>query len=209
MKLRKMEVNRGFLQIAMTEQNLNGAQIRSGFEQVRCETVPQGVRMNLKAQPGPFGCFSASLPDHFRVDGRLPGVPSVAGEQPDLRSSPKSAPEGSEFLQQLRTEHDISIFAALAALHVNDHPLTVDVADLQTSQLGTPQSGGVERHQEHAVERSGCRIDEQGHLFRTEDLGKSENLSRVGCFGNRPALLECRDEKETKCSSSLVYGIWR
>ena len=28
-ELRKMEVNRGFLQIAMTEQNLNGAQIRS------------------------------------------------------------------------------------------------------------------------------------------------------------------------------------
>src|SRR5579864_4879364 len=207
MKLRKMEVNRGFLQIAMTEQNLNGAQIRSGFEQVRRETVPQGVRMNLQTEPRPFGCFPASLPDHFRVDGRFPRVPPVAGEQPDLRSAPKSAPERSEFLQQLRTKHDISIFAALAALHVNDHPLTIDVADLQTSQLGTSQSGGVERHQEHAVERSGSRIDELGHRSRTEDLGKSENLSRIGCFSNRPGFLERRHEKESKCSSSLVHGV--
>jgi hypothetical protein len=32
MELGTMEVNRGFLQIAMTEQDLNGAQIRSGLE---------------------------------------------------------------------------------------------------------------------------------------------------------------------------------
>ena len=48
-----MEVDGGFLQIAMTEQNLNGAQIRSGFEQVRREAVPQGVRMNL-IDPAPL-----------------------------------------------------------------------------------------------------------------------------------------------------------
>jgi hypothetical protein len=48
---------------------------------------------------------------------------AIAGEQPDLGPSPQSAPESSELLQQLRTEHDVSIFAALAALHVNDHPL--------------------------------------------------------------------------------------
>jgi hypothetical protein len=49
------------------------------------------VRMNLKAQPRPFGCLSVSPPNHFRVDVRLPGVPAVAGEQPDLglRRSPR------------------------------------------------------------------------------------------------------------------------
>jgi hypothetical protein len=34
-------------------------------------------------------------------------------------------------LQQLRAEHHIAVFAALSPLNVDDHALTVDVADLQ------------------------------------------------------------------------------
>src|SRR5260370_17815620 len=52
---------------------------------------------------------------------------------------------------KLGAEHDVAIFAPLAPLDVNDHSLTVDIADLQASQFGTPNSAGVERHAHDAM----------------------------------------------------------
>src|ERR1700674_552047 len=40
--LRKVEVDGGLFQIAMSQQNLDGPQIRAVFEQVSSETMPQG-----------------------------------------------------------------------------------------------------------------------------------------------------------------------
>ena len=38
---------------------------------------------------------------------------------------------GTEFFEQLRTEHDIAIFATLATLDTNHHALAIDVSDFQ------------------------------------------------------------------------------
>lgn len=43
----KMQVDGGFFQIVMSQQQLNRAQVGTGFEQVGCETMAQRVRMNL------------------------------------------------------------------------------------------------------------------------------------------------------------------
>ena len=37
----KVEVDRGLFQIAVTEQHLDGAQVRTRFEQMSCETMAQ------------------------------------------------------------------------------------------------------------------------------------------------------------------------
>ena len=42
-----MEIDRGLFQIAMAEQNLDGPQVRAGFEQVSGEAVPQGILILL------------------------------------------------------------------------------------------------------------------------------------------------------------------
>jgi hypothetical protein len=47
MLLREMEINGGFFQIAMSQQDLDGPQIRSVFQQVSRETVPQGLLILL------------------------------------------------------------------------------------------------------------------------------------------------------------------
>ena len=36
-----MQVDGGFFQIVMPQQQLNGSQVGTGFEQVGCETMPQ------------------------------------------------------------------------------------------------------------------------------------------------------------------------
>jgi len=41
--LRQMKINRGVFQVRMTQQKLNRAEIRPGFQQVRGISMPQGV----------------------------------------------------------------------------------------------------------------------------------------------------------------------
>jgi hypothetical protein len=63
MPLRKMQVDGGDLEVAMTEQYLNGAQVGSGFEQVGGETMSQGVRMDLPVMDAsPFSSNLAGAP---------------------------------------------------------------------------------------------------------------------------------------------------
>jgi hypothetical protein len=58
-----MQVDGSDLEVAMAEQDLDGAQIGSGFEQVGGETMAQGVRMNLPVmEAGSFRCNLAGAP---------------------------------------------------------------------------------------------------------------------------------------------------
>ena len=59
----------------------------------------------------------------------------------------------SQFFEQLWTEQHIAVLATFSALDVNHHVLTVDVTHFQAREFGTPQSGGVERHQQSVVQR--------------------------------------------------------
>ena len=47
MLLREVEINGGLFEVTMPEQNLDGAQIGTRFEQVGREAVAQRVRMNM------------------------------------------------------------------------------------------------------------------------------------------------------------------
>ena len=69
-------------------------------------------------------------------------MPAVAGEEPDGGSTPETAPVLTQSFQQILTEHDIAILAALATLHMNYVAGTVDVRDLQVGQFGTTETGG-------------------------------------------------------------------
>jgi hypothetical protein len=79
---------------------------------------------------------------------------------------------------------------------VNDHALTVDIADPQVGQLGAPQAGSVECHQQSAMERSVSGIDETRNFFLAEDRWQTMVLFRIGSLGDAPGLLECLDVEE-------------
>jgi hypothetical protein len=40
MTMREMQVDGGLFEITMSQQHLDGAQVGSGFEQMRCKTMP-------------------------------------------------------------------------------------------------------------------------------------------------------------------------
>ena len=65
----EVQIKRGLFEIAMSEQNLDRAEVRAGFEQMRRETVPQGVRMDvLMLQTGANSGLPARCPQHLGRD---------------------------------------------------------------------------------------------------------------------------------------------
>jgi hypothetical protein len=81
-------------------------------------------------------------------------------------------------------------------LDVHNHPLLIDVAELQACQLGVSGSGGVKRHQQGAMEGSAGGLDQSSDFFLAEDRWKAMALFRIGSLGNAPTPLECLSVKE-------------
>src|ERR1700689_815635 len=74
-----VQVARGGLRFGMAEQDLNGAEIHARFQQVRGESVPQGVRMDRFADARGSSGLLAHPENRWGADG-LTGL--VAGKQP-------------------------------------------------------------------------------------------------------------------------------
>ncbi len=129
MALREVQIFSGGLQIAMAEQKLDGAQIGSPFQQMRGPAMAQRMRCDPLANAGTPRRFVARDPDGLVGNGLLDVVAGSRGEQPCSRLEP--APVSTQRLQQRRAQRKIAILAALALDHADDHPLAVDVAQLQ------------------------------------------------------------------------------
>jgi len=79
MALREVDVNHGFAQIGVTEQQLDGAQVGAGFQQVCGEAVSQRVRMQRLVDSGALGGLTTGVPDDLVADGVIGGVPAAPG----------------------------------------------------------------------------------------------------------------------------------
>src|SRR6266446_2573709 len=168
MTLGEGQVDGGLFEITMAQQHLDGAQICACVEQMRGKAVAQRVRMHAVREPGPPGSSFTGMVDHLGSDGVITGTTMIAREQPYAGLSPQSVPVSPEFVEQLWAEQHIAVFAAFAALDVNHHALTVDVTHFQAREFGTPESGGVQRHQQSAMEGRASRIDESRNFFLAE-----------------------------------------
>jgi hypothetical protein len=54
---------------------------------------------------------------------------------------------------------------------VDEHGLAIDVLDLQVAQLAIPHAGGVEDHEEGAVQQVASGIDQLGDFLHGQDSG--------------------------------------
>src|ERR1700745_3476338 len=142
MTLRQVQIDSSDLEIAVAEQDLDGAQIGAGFKQVCRETMAQSVRMDVPVlKAGPFRGNLAGSPEDLGGDRVTCRVPAVTGKEPLLGLAPEAAPISSQRFEQLRTEHDVAVLGALA------------VADLQVGRFGAACAGGIERHEQDAMKR--------------------------------------------------------
>src|SRR5437588_6758922 len=153
----------------MAHQDLNGAEISTGVEQMGSEAMSKHVGMDTNLDSRSLGGVLARMPNGFRIDRPIRAVMAVARKKPDPGSLPYTVPMLTKLPEQHWTEHHVAVLAPLAAFDMNHHALAVDVRELQARRLGVPGSGGIERHQQSAMERSGGGIDELSNFFLTED----------------------------------------
>ena len=79
----EVQIDRGFLQVAMSQQHLDGAQVGTGFEQMRGKAVAQSVGMDvLVFKAGALRGLLTGAPENLGGDRRTRRMPSIAGKQP-------------------------------------------------------------------------------------------------------------------------------
>src|SRR5271166_2095864 len=204
----EMQIDRRLLEVTMTQQHLDGAQVSSSFEQMGGKAVTQGVGMDvLVFKPSALCGALAGCPKNLGRDRITGRVPSVAGKQPVDRLASQPAPIAAQCLKELGAEHDIAVLATLASPDVNDHALAVDIADLQTSYFGTTCASGIECHQQDAMKGEFGRIDQPRDLFLAEYLRKMKHLLGIGRLCDAPASLQYVDIEEAQRSQPQDHGV--
>src|SRR5215469_5513486 len=174
---------------------------------MRSKTVAKSVGVHALLEAGALGGFMTRMPNGFRIDRSILAI--VAGKQPGAGFAMVETPVGAECREELGTEHDIAIFAALAAADVHHHPLPVDVADFQVGQLGAPSAGGVGGHEQDALARSARCMNELRDFFLAQNRRQVACLLRIRSVGNGPRSVQCLDVEKTPSRQVLSYGIWR
>jgi len=169
--------------------------------------MAKGVGMDFLADTGALGRFSAGVPDDLRGNRMIGSVPAVAREQPDIGFTPQAPEVLAQGFEQIPAEHDIAIFAALAALDVDHVARTVDVGDLQAGQFGAPEACGIKRHQQSALERRGGGFDETVDFLPAEDGRQMNHLLWIGRQVRAPRLLQSLDVEETDSAEMLDNGV--
>jgi hypothetical protein len=114
----------------------------------------------------------------------------------------------AQFVEQMGTEHDVPVFAALAAANVDDHSLGVDIGNLQTRQFGPPHADGIKRHQDGAMEWSRRGFDQAGDLILAQNHRKTKSLLlRVRCLIHAPRPFQKLDKEEPQSSDCLIHRV--
>src|SRR6516165_340679 len=125
-------VERRRVQLLVSEQHLDDADIGLLLQQMRSKAVPQGMNPDAFGDAGTPRCQSDDAVELART--RV--LPAVTGEEPGLAGIHPSllargAPPFSQQLEKVGREHDIPILLALALLDPDDHALTIDIGELQ------------------------------------------------------------------------------
>ncbi len=71
-----VDVEGGFFQIAVTEQQLDGAQVRTRLVEMSRKTMAQRVHMHGLVEARPLSGIVTSAPDGLSIEGLRGGVPS-------------------------------------------------------------------------------------------------------------------------------------
>src|SRR5438105_13436829 len=144
---------------------------------MRGEAVPQRMNADPLGDAGTPGC-QANDPMQL---ARTRMLPAVAGKQPGLTGRhptllARDAPPFMQYLTQDGRENDVSILLALALLDPDEHPVTVDIGELERYDLRGSQAGGISQAQDRAVLGGRRRGEQPTALLGPEDNGRAARL---------------------------------
>ncbi len=125
--------------------------------------MPPNVRAYLLFDADLFGELLADLSDagwmHRRA-GLLPRKQPVRGLPP--------APIGAQLNQQFGRQHDLPGPLTFSFSHQNQHPLAVDVSDLELKHFGATQPSRVKGCQQCTMLQIRRGMEQRRHLFAAQ-----------------------------------------
>ena len=126
------------------------------------------------------------------------------GEQVDLRLEP--ALVGAQGLQQRLAQWQVAILATLAVYHADDHPLAVDVVDLQADDLGAAHPHAIEDHQQSSLKQTITRVDQTSDFFLAQNAGQLPLKSRIGQELTELRSPQCAYKEEPQNRNMVLNG---
>ena len=192
----------------MPEQNLDSAQIGAGLQQMGRPTVAERMRGDSFADASPTRGLATCNPDRLVRNGLFRSAPGIAAwKQVGLGLAP--TPVFPQSFQQRRTQRQVTIFAALAFHHADDHPLAIDVADLETREFGASHAGSVECHQQRPSKQVSGAIDQLRDFLPAQHRRQPAPVPGVGQELAKLMSLERLDEKESQRRYSVDHRAGR
>src|SRR6202040_826361 len=169
------------------------------------KAVPQCVNVDTFGNAG-TPCCQANDPVELARTRMLPPVarkqPVLSGRHPSLLA--RDAPPFAQYLEQVGRENDIPILLALALFDPDDHPVTIDIGELERYDLRGSQAGGVSQAQERLVLDVSRRGEQPTDLFRAQNNGQAARLERC-----RTAALGGHVERCEACAHLRIsYNSW-
>src|ERR1700747_99923 len=149
------------------------------------EAVPQRMNADTLGDTGTPRC-QANDPMQLARTGMLLAVagkqPGLTGRHPALLA--RHAPPFVQYLEQDGRENDVPILLALALLDADDHPVTIDIVELERYDLRGSQAGGISQAQDRPVLDVRCRGEPPTDLLRAQNNGQAARLAgRDGLVG--------------------------
>src|SRR6476646_8850812 len=142
------------------------------------EAVPQRMNADTLGDAGTPRC-QANDPMQLACTRMLPAVagkqPGLTGRHPALLA--RNAPPFVQYLKQDGRENDIPILLALALLDADEHPVTIDIGELERYDLRGSQAGGISQAQERLVLDVSRRGEPPSDLFRAQNNGQAARLA--------------------------------
>src|SRR5246127_1053930 len=203
-------IERGRVELLVTEQNLDDANVGLLLQEMGGKAVPQGMNTDTFGDAGtPRGQANDAV--ELARTGMLPAVagkqPGLTGRHPSLLA--RGAPPFAQQLEKVGRENDIPILLPLALFDPDDHPVAVDVGVLERYDLRGSQAGGISQAQERLV-LDVCRRGEQPtDLFRAQNNGRAARLAGRDDFLGQIAALQRDLEEEPQGRGSDVGGRYR
>src|SRR5215470_7006589 len=196
-------VKRRRVKFLVPEQNLDDANVGLLLQEMGGEAVSQ--RMNADTL-GDAGTPRCQANDPMQL-ARTRMLPAVAGRQPALLA--RNAPPFVQYLEQDGRENDVPILLALALLDPDEHPVTIDIGELERYHLRGSQAGGISQAQDRSVLDVRRRGEQPTDLLRAQNngqaarlAGRDELLGKIGAF-------QCDLEEEPQGSGADVGGSHR
>src|ERR1700730_1657967 len=156
------------------------------------------------------GC-QANDPVELASTRMLPPVarkqPVLTGRHPSLLA--RDAPPFAQYLEQVGRENDIPILLALALFDPDEHPVTMDIGELERYDLRGSQAGGVSQAQERLVLDVSRRGEQPTNLFRAQNNGQAARLAGGDDLLGKIAALQRDLEEEPQSSGTDVDGRYR